>query len=137
MCKYVVIEMELTWSQVEIALQEDVELQSELRHALDVQIDEHGNVEMPSQFNVKFIVAYVEVRESRIFKSTFVSQLNGNPTLSKYRLTWIRASTLYVKPKLLTTMNHDIILNLGCDCGVCFLNTSKARIVTNVVNQKN
>ena len=84
MCKYVVIEMELMWSQVEIALQ-DVELQSELRHALDVQVDEHGNVEMLSQSNVKFIVAYVEVRESRIFKSTFVSQLNGNPTLSKYR----------------------------------------------------
>jgi hypothetical protein len=54
MCKYVVIEMELMWSQVEIALQEYVELQSELRHALEVQIDEHGNVEMPSQFYVKF-----------------------------------------------------------------------------------
>ena len=106
-----------------------MELQSELRHALDVLIDEHENVEMPSQSNVKSIVAYVEVGESRIFKSTLVSQLNGNPTLSKDRLTRIKASILYMKPKLLTAANHDTMLNLGCDCGVCFLNTLEARIV--------
>ena len=41
-----------------------MELQSELQHALDVLIDEHENVEMP-QSNVKSIVAYVEVGESR------------------------------------------------------------------------
>ena len=68
-----------------------MELQSELRHALDVLINEHEKVEMPSQSNVKSIVAYVEVGrevgESRIFKSTFVSQMNGNPTLSKDQLT--------------------------------------------------
>ena len=37
-----------------------MELQSELRHDLDVLIDEHENVKMPSQSNVKSIVAYVE-----------------------------------------------------------------------------
>ena len=129
MCKDVVIETELMQSQVENDLHEDVELQSELRHALDVLIDEHENVEMPSQSNVKSIVAYVEVGESRIFKSTLVSQLNGNPTLSKDRLTWIKVGILYMKPKLLTAANHDTMLNLGCDCGVCFLNTHEARIV--------
>ena len=36
-----------------------------------------------SQSNVKFIVTYIEVRESRILQNTLVSQLNGNPTLSK------------------------------------------------------
>ena len=40
------------------------------RHALDVLIDERDNVWMPSQINVKSIMAYVEARESRIFKST-------------------------------------------------------------------
>jgi hypothetical protein len=60
-----------------------VELQRELRHALNVPIDEHVNIEMPSQSNVKSIVAYVEVGESKISRSTFASQLNGNPTLSK------------------------------------------------------
>ena len=49
-----------------------MELQSELRHALDVLIDEHENVEMPPQSNVKSIVTYVEVGESRIPKSTLV-----------------------------------------------------------------
>ena len=56
-------------SHVENDLYEDVELQSELRHALNVLIDEHDNVGMPSQINVKSIVAYVEARESRIFKN--------------------------------------------------------------------
>ena len=56
-----------------------MELQSELWHALDVLIDEHENVEMPSQFNVKFIMAYVEVGESKIFKNTLASKLNGKP----------------------------------------------------------
>jgi hypothetical protein len=66
-------------------LHEDVELQSELRHALDVLIDEHENVGMPSQSNVKSVVVYVEVGESRIFENRLVSQLNGNATLSKDR----------------------------------------------------
>ena len=48
-----------------------MELQSELRHALDVLIDEHVNVEMPCQSNVKSIVAY------GLYQSTFVSQLNS------------------------------------------------------------
>ena len=39
----------------------------------DVLIDEQENVKMPSQSNVKSIVAYVEVGESRIFKNTLVS----------------------------------------------------------------
>jgi len=50
---------------------------------LDVPIDEHANVGMPSRANVKSIVAYVEVGESRIFKSILVSQLNGIPSLSE------------------------------------------------------
>ena len=53
-------------SHVENDLHEDVELESELQHALDVLIDEPENVEMPFQSNVKFIAAYVEVGESRI-----------------------------------------------------------------------
>ena len=41
-------------------------------------------------------------------------------------------------PKLLTNANHDTMLSLGCDCGVCILNTHGARIVKmNVVDPKN
>jgi hypothetical protein len=84
MCKDVAIETELMQSQVENDLHGDMELQTELQHALNVLIDEHENVEILSQSNVKFIMAYVEVRESRIFKSTLVLlfQLNGNTTFS-------------------------------------------------------
>ena len=72
MCKDVVLETELMQSRVENDLHEDVELQSELRHALDVLIDEHGSVGMPSPSYVESTVAYVEVGESKIFKSTLV-----------------------------------------------------------------
>ena len=64
-------------------------------------------------------MAYVEVGESKIFKSTCVSRLNSSPTSSKDQLTRIKAGILYMKPKLAITANHDIVLNLGCDCGVC------------------
>ena len=45
-----------------------MKLQSELRHALDVLIDEHENVIIHFQSHVKSIVAHVEVGEHRIFK---------------------------------------------------------------------
>jgi len=54
---------------------------------------------------------------------------NGNPSLSKDRLTRIRAGILYMKPKLLSAGNHDTLLKVGCDCGVCFLNTHEAKTV--------
>ena len=57
----------------------------------------------------------------------FVSQLNGNPTLSKDQLTQIKAGNLYMKPKILIATNHDSTLHLGCDYDVCFLNTCEAR----------
>ena len=41
----------------------------------------------------------------------------------------MKTSILYMKLKLLTAANHHTMLNIGCDCGVCFLNTPKARIV--------
>ena len=90
---------------------------------------------MPFQSNAKPIVAYVE--ESRIFKNTLVSQWNGNPTLSKDRLTWMKVGILYKKPKLLTAANHNTILNYGFDCGGCFLNTHEARIVKYVIDEIN
>ena len=57
---------------------------------------------MPSQSNTKSILAYMKVGESRIFKSTLLSQLNDNPTLWKNPLTRTKAGILYMKPKLLT-----------------------------------
>jgi hypothetical protein len=61
MCKDVVIETELMQLQVVNDLHEDAELQSELQHALDVLIDKHENVEMPSQSDVRSVVVYLKV----------------------------------------------------------------------------
>ena len=46
-----------------------------------------------------------------------------------FDMPWIKAGILYMKPKLLTTIIHNTILNLGFDWGVFFFNTPKARIV--------
>ena len=55
---------------------------------------------------MKFIVAYIEEGDSKIFKSAFVSQLNGNPTLSKGQLNPMKASNFYTNHELLTATNH-------------------------------
>lgn len=55
-------------SHVENDLHKDAGLQSELRHALEVLINKHTNIEMPSQSNVNSIMAYIEVGESRVSK---------------------------------------------------------------------
>ena len=108
-----------------------MKLQDGLQHALDVLIDERQNCQ--NALLIQCRVHYDscrEVGESTIFKSTLFSQLNGNSTLSKDELTWIKFGILCRRPKLFTTANHDYIMfNLGCDCGVCFVNTPEARIV--------
>ena len=80
MCKDVVIEMDLMQSLIENDLQEDVGLQSELQHALDVLVDEMLNT-LSIYCKVHFNLC--RGRVSTIFKSTIVSQLNGNRTLSR------------------------------------------------------
>ena len=73
-------------------------------------------------------MAFAKVRESIIFKSTRISQLNGNPTLSKDQLILIKVGIFYMKPKLLTTANHDSMLNFGCDCEVFVLTHMKLEL---------
>jgi hypothetical protein len=62
------------------------------------------------------------------FQSTLARQLNRNRPLSKDHSTRIKAGILCIKPRLLTTAYYDNMLNFGCDFGVYFLNTPKARI---------
>ena len=70
---------------------------------MDVLIDEHENVEMPSQSNVQSIVACVEVGGSRIFESTLYLEI-----------CWLRLNILNTKYKI-TATNHDTMLSLRCD----------------------
>ena len=67
-------------------------LQFELRHVLDSMVDDHEKIPMEH-----FVVPFVLVDGSKIFKSTLVNQLNGNPTLSKDRMTRIKYGMLYTK----------------------------------------
>jgi len=60
-------------------------------------------------------VAYVEVGVSRISKSTFVSQLNGNPTLPNDRLTRIKVGNSYMNSKVFSATKHDTILDISYD----------------------
>ena len=48
----------------------------------------------------------------------------------------MKASILYVELELLTIATYDTILNVGCYCGVCCLNTHEAQLVRNKVDQK-
>ena len=57
MCDDVVIKTKTMHLQVEYDLHEDVELQSEVWHVLDMLIDEYENVKMLSQSNVRSILA--------------------------------------------------------------------------------
>ena len=98
-------------------------LQSELRHVLDDVLDEHESCQVVS----KSVLPYVEFERAKIYKSTLVSQLNGNPTLSKDRLTRIKSGIIYTEEKVKTLANHDTLLKLGCDCAVVFLNTPEAQ----------
>ena len=72
-----------------------MELHTKLEHTLDdVLIDENEIVDVSSQSHVMSILAYVEVGGFRIFKSTLVSQLNGNPTLLKNLMTQVKTGLL-------------------------------------------
>ena len=128
MCKDVDIKTELMQFQVKNDLHEDAELQSELQHALDVLIDKHENVEMPSQSDVKSVVAYVEV--GRVDWMAIQLYL-------KIDWTRIEVGILYMKLELLATTNHNIMLNFGCDWGVYFLTHLKLESSKNMVDQNN
>ena len=108
------------WCSHNLKIIYNVELQSELWHALDVLIDKRENCGTPFQSNVKSIVAYVDALMSKISKSTFVSRLNGILNSSNDRWAYIWANILYVNPKLLIATHHYTMLNVGCDCGVFY-----------------
>ena len=93
-------------------------LQYELRHVLDSMVDEHEEIPLEH-----FVVPFVVVDDSKIFKSTLVSQLHGNPTLSKDSPTRIKLGMLYTKPKkeIWRVGDNDFNLKLGCDCALAFV----------------
>ena len=81
------------------------------------------------------VLPFVEYAGHKIYKSTLVSQLNGNPFLSKDRLTRVKHSMYF--------NNHDdymsaasssstCLLGLGSDCGVYFVQRSSTTTASTV-----
>jgi hypothetical protein len=109
-------------------------LEGEVRNAISNMLSSHeeqvSTVACPTQ-----VSPTVEFAGHSIYKSTLVSQLNGNPFLSKDRLTRVKHSMYF--------NNHDdyitaaassstCLLGIGSDCGVYFVQSSTANISSTV-----
>jgi hypothetical protein len=101
-------------------------VENECRGALSELMDE---VEPPvgaceSVKEASKLIQTVEYNDKCIYKSTLVSELNGNPFLSKDRLTRVRNSIYfnnsedYLSAALSSTA---MLFGVGSDCGVYFL----------------
>lgn len=84
----------------------------ELRHVLDSVVDEEEKIH--SQ-----VSPFVEVDGKQICKSTLVSQLNGNPMLSKDRLTRVKSGIYHVVDKNVRLQTGTSLV-VGSDCAVLF-----------------
>ena len=86
---------------------------SEIRHELDAILDDNN-------VNSK-VSSFVQVDDKIIFKSTLVSHLNGNPTLSKDRLTRVREGVFYSCENANDFLNgNGNLIGIGLDCVVFF-----------------
>ena len=88
----------------------------------------HQTLKQKKFFPFEFHYGLCRAKGLQNFKSVFVRQLKDNPTLSNIQLTKIKDGNQYMQPKPLIVANHDgTILNIGCDYGMCFLNTYEAK----------
>lgn len=74
-------------------------------------IDENGR---------KTIKPVVDLDGKDMFKACLVSQLNGNPTLSKHRLTIVRNGVYFRRDGKAPQKGVSIGFGIGSDCGVSF-----------------
>ncbi|KAL3696467.1 hypothetical protein R1sor_010543 [Riccia sorocarpa] len=89
----------------------------EARHVMSEVLQQVCSEEEVKKFNP--MVVY---DGHSIYKATLVSQLVGNPTLSKDRLTRIKQSVYFngVKQRPMADGVHVCILDIGYDCAVLF-----------------
>ena len=98
-------------------------LEEETRQVVVEMVDsmEFKVMSLPSSPNILPVVTY---EGHTIYKSTLVSQLNGNHFLSKYRLTRVHNSIYFNKTDDYIASSYStssMMLGLGSDCGVFFL----------------
>ncbi|KAL3701925.1 hypothetical protein R1sor_019947 [Riccia sorocarpa] len=95
-------------------------LENETRHVMAKYLDQalSGSVFSESPR----VDPMVSFDGHQIYKATLVSQLNGNPMLSKDRLTRIKQSVYFngVKPKPREPGIPSCIMDIGSDCAVLF-----------------
>lgn len=81
------------------------------------------------------VIPYVQYGGHNIYKSTLVSQLNANPFLSKDRLTRVKNSIYFNNSDdyiSASSSTETMLLGLGMDCEVYFMQRSTTRISSSV-----
>ncbi|MCO5555170.1 hypothetical protein L7F22_008713 [Adiantum nelumboides] len=94
---------------------DDIIALSEIRHEVDGLLDEERD-----HIHQNKISLVVEVDGKTIFKSTLVSQLNGNSTLSKDRLTTVKQGVYFSNNSKSPSASNVNLLGIGSDCAVYF-----------------
>jgi hypothetical protein len=101
-------------------------VEDKVRGAIWDMLDKH-EVVIDDPYEGQKIIPIVEYSDNVVFKSTLVSQFNGNPFLSKDRLTRIR-NLIYFNnaDEHLSAANSETtcLLGLGSDCGVYMIQKS-------------
>ena len=103
---------------------EDLTILEEETRQVVIEMVDSMELQVMSQTSSPNIVPIVTYEGHTIYKSTLVSQLNGNPFLSKDRLTRVRNSIYFNNADDYIAASSSIssmMLGLGSDCGVFFL----------------
>jgi hypothetical protein len=119
--------------------------ESERRDAIADMLNDHEplpSTEGQGSNNKNPISRVVEYVGKFIFKSTLVSELNGNPFLSKDRLTHIRNFIYFNNAEYYlsaASSQNSCLMGLGSDCGVFFVTRSDVGTssAVNVARKKN
>ena len=94
-----------------------------LEVVLNSMLDRHEN-QVADAIHESKVIPHVQFNDATIFKSTLVSQLNGNPFFSKYRLTRVYNSMYFNNSEdYLTTIGSSstCLLGLESDCTIFFV----------------
>jgi len=126
-----VMDIDVDMSIVDASLDDREEIlrlaEEECRDAISQMLDSaEPSPPMPpsGQNHVQKIELVVEYKGRAIYKSTLIGELNGNPFLSKDRLTRIKNSIYFNNAEdYLSAANSTstALLGLGSDCGVLFM----------------
>ena len=108
---------------VDDGLDPEAVVADEARDAL-ADVLNNAEIQVSSRVAPLKVLPFVEYAGHKIYKSTLVSQLNGNPFLSKDRLTRVKHSMYFNNHDDYITVaasSSSCLLGLGSDCGIYFV----------------